>query len=82
VTAEVTKGTPEELFVVDAANLQRLKDKTEYQHFKEFEATEPRTYQRSTRLNQGTYYLVLRDRTLGILSSPSSDVKVMARLET
>ena len=32
-------------------------------------------------LPEGSYYLILRDTTMGILSMPSSDIKVTAILE-
>jgi hypothetical protein len=81
VTVEVTKGNPVDVLLIDEENLERLKSKAQFEQFADFEAVKSRTYRRSTRLNQGMYYLVLRDRTLGILSSSSSDVKVFARLE-
>jgi hypothetical protein len=81
VTVEVTKGNPVDVFVMDEANLQNLKNNVDFRHFVDFGAMESRTYKRSARMNQGVYYLVLRDKTLGILSARNSDVKVMARLE-
>lgn len=82
VTVQVTAGNPVDVFVVDERNLQLLQAKAQrFEQFAAFEAMEARTYQRSARLNQGVYYLVLRDRSLGILSSRTSDINVVARLE-
>jgi hypothetical protein len=70
------------VLVVDEQNLQLLQAKAQqFQQFSAFQAMEARAYQRSARLDRGTYYLVLRDRSLGILSARSSDISVMVRLE-
>lgn len=37
---------------------------------------ETKTYRRKSQLNQGSYYLVLRDRSLGILSAKATDIAV------
>lgn len=82
VTVQVTAGNPVDVFVVDEQNLQLLQAKAQqFQQFSAFQAMEARAYQRSARLDPGTYYLVLRDRSLGILSARSSDISVMARLQ-
>ena len=82
VTVQVTTGNPVDVLVVDEQNLQLLQAKAQqFQQFSAFQAMEARAYQRSARLDRGTYYLVLRDRSLGILSARSSDISVMVRLE-
>jgi len=80
VNVQVVRGNPVEVFVVDDQNLKVLQAKGTYKHFAAFAANESRAYQRSAHLNQGTYFLVLRDNTLGLLSSSTSDVKVVAKL--
>ena len=48
--------------------------------FHEFNATKTKTYRRKAKLNQGSYYLVLRDTSLGIPSQQTSDVAVKVTL--
>jgi hypothetical protein len=48
--------------------------------YSEFNAAKTKTYRRTGQFVQGTYYLVLRDTTLGVLSSSASDVSVKVQL--
>jgi hypothetical protein len=44
--------------------------------YNDFNATKARTFHRTSQLGPGTYCLVLRDTSLGILSAHASDVSV------
>ncbi len=81
VTLEVVRGNPIDIFVIPSSELENFKNSKQFRHFTDFMARKTKSYKRSSNLTAGVYYLVLRDSTLGILSSPSSDIKVMARLE-
>jgi len=48
--------------------------------YTDFSASKTKTYRRSGQLNEGSYYLVLRDTSLGILSSSASDISVKVQL--
>jgi hypothetical protein len=48
--------------------------------FTDFNAVKAKTYRRTGQLGQGSYYLVIRDTSLGILSAHASDVSVKAHL--
>jgi hypothetical protein len=63
--------------------LEKIKkaDWINVQVYGDFSATKTKTYNRSARLNQGIYYLVLRDTSLGILSAHASDISVKAELK-
>ncbi len=80
ISLTVVQGNPMDVFVMDEANLAKFKAKGNFQHASSFAATQTKSYNRSARLNQGVYYLILTDKTLGILSASASDVKVTARL--
>jgi len=48
--------------------------------YSDFNATKSKAFRRTSQVSQGSYYLVLRDTSLGILSARASDVSVKARL--
>ena len=50
------------------------------QVFTNFSATKSKTYRRESQLAEGSYYLVMRDTSFGILSASASDVSVKAQL--
>jgi hypothetical protein len=77
----VLHGNPVDVFVIgqdQLANLQALKW-SELHPYGNFNATKTQTYERTGQLPQGTYYLVLRDTSLGILSASASDVSLKMR---
>ena len=82
VTLEVVRGNPLDIFVIDADQLVAVQksDWNNVKSYNDFNAQKTMTYQRKARLNAGAYYLVMRDTSLGILSSPSSDISVKIRL--
>lgn len=43
--------------------------------------TKAMTFQHTERLTQGTYYVVMRDTSLGILSASTSDISLRVRVE-
>lgn len=78
----VTRGNGLDAYVVDQSEVERIKSVDgRFRHYTEFGAEKATSYKRSGKLPSGTYYLVLRDKTLGILSASTSDVRVRARLE-
>jgi uncharacterized paraquat-inducible protein A len=82
VSLQVVRGNPVDVFLVrsdqlDAVNRQDWRNVSAYGTFS---ATKTETYQRDGRLEQGAYYLVLRDLTLGILSARASDVSLKVQL--
>jgi hypothetical protein len=48
--------------------------------YSDFNATETREYHHTAQLGPGNYYLVLRDKSLGILSAHATDVSVKTML--
>jgi hypothetical protein len=81
VDLSVVKGNEVDVYVIAAGQLDALKAKKQFTHFQDFAAQKTKTYRRSARIAAGAYYLVLMDRTLGILSASASDIKTHARLE-
>jgi hypothetical protein len=79
VSLRVLRGNPLDVFLVTSSEMEAMKgtnDWTPYQGSAEFRATKTATYHRTAPLNEGTYFIVLRDRSLGILSQSASDVAV------
>jgi hypothetical protein len=78
VTAKVVNGNPVDIFLIPADQMDTLK-KSGWGNVKtygNFNATKTMAYHRTAQLGQGSYYLVLRDTSLGILSARASDVSV------
>jgi len=83
VTIEVgvRRGNDISIYVVRPDQMEKIKAKQGFRHVQDFEADKTKSYRRSGRLPAGSYYLVLMDKTLGLLSQSTSDVQVKARLE-
>jgi hypothetical protein len=81
VSAQVERGNPIQMFLTDGSGVDKLKagDRAAT-YIGAFYAPQARTFQHTERVNQGTYYLVLRDSSLGILSSSASDVSLKVQL--
>ncbi|GAB4565577.1 MAG: hypothetical protein Tsb0020_16570 [Haliangiales bacterium] len=77
---QVLKGNEVNVFVIDKAEITQLEQDKQFSHFQDFNAEKTKTLKRSGRLSQGTYYIVLTDKTLGVLSADSSDIRVKATL--
>jgi hypothetical protein len=82
VSLQVVQGNPIDVFVVTPDQLDAMKkeDWNNVKVYGNFNATKTRTYKRTGQLPQGSYYLVLRDTSLGILSSRASDISVKVQL--
>jgi hypothetical protein len=80
LSIEVTRGNPIDVFVIDSGAIADLKADRQFNQYSEFHANKAKSFKQTARLSQGVYYVVLRDTTLGILSSSSSDVAVKARI--
>ncbi len=78
VSLEVTRGNPIQVFLTDEADLSGF-DRPGW--LGPSQAGSNKSYKRAGRLRSGAYYLVVRDLSLGILFSSSSDVAVRVRLE-
>jgi hypothetical protein len=48
----------------------------DYKHVPDFEATHTKAFARLAVLAEGSYYLILQDQTMGLLSEQSSDIKI------
>lgn len=82
VSMQVQRGNPVELVVTDNKNVEELKSGSrQLSYFGGFYAVKAMTFQHSDRLNQGTYFVVMRDSSLGILSASTSDISLKVRVE-
>jgi len=59
----------------------KMAEKAQFVSFTNFNAQKTRSYRRSGHLGVGTYYILLFDPTLGVISETTSDVEVHANLE-
>ena len=81
ISAHVQRGNPMMMYLTDIDGLEKLKAGNQNTYLNNFYAPQASTFQHTGRVNQGAYYLVLRDKSLGILSSSSSDVTVKVHIE-
>ena len=83
VTLDVVRGNPLDVMLIPEHQLDALKndDWTSVQAYSGFNAAKTKTYQRENQMSFGNYYLVLRDTSLGIFSSPASDISLKVRLK-
>jgi hypothetical protein len=81
VIVDVVHGNPMDINVIRGSELKNFKDQNESKDEAEFTATKMKKYKRSANLNNGDYYLVIRDSSLGIFSVQNSEVKIMVQLE-
>ena len=71
-------GNPLNIFLTDADQLNAMQqgDWRQVRTYTNFNAVKSTTYRRTGQLGPGSYYLVLKDTSLGILSQSASDVAV------
>jgi hypothetical protein len=82
VSLRIVRGNPLDVILMDASQLDVLKNGGwgNVSSYTNFSAVKTTSYRRNSPVNQGTYYLVLRDTSLGILSQSASDVAVKVTL--
>jgi hypothetical protein len=81
VSAHVERGNPIQMFLTDSTGVDKLKaGERALTYIGGFYAPQASTFQHTDRINQGTYYLVMRDNSLGILSSTASDISLKVQL--
>jgi hypothetical protein len=82
VDLRIVQGNPVDVFLTDADQLDAMNraDWKQVRAYTEFNAVKTKTYRRTGQLRQGSYYLVIRDTSLGILSQSASDVAVKVAL--
>jgi hypothetical protein len=81
LTVEVEHGNALEVLVIPGPDLELFKNKKAFGSVTGFTAARTKHYQRKADLESGSYYLVLRDNSVGIFSTQRSDIKITARLE-
>lgn len=82
VNLQVVQGNPVDVFVVPSDQLDTMKreDWNNVKVYSDFNATKTKTFRRTGLLGQGSYYLVMRDTSLGIPVSRTSDISVKVQL--
>lgn len=79
---QVVNGNPVDVFVVTPDQVDKMNkaDWINVQAYADFNAMKTKTYKRTGQLGQGSYYLVMRDTSLGILFSSASDISMKVQL--
>jgi hypothetical protein len=82
ISLEVVNGNPLDVFLTTPDYRDALEQGNwkQVRVYSDFNATKSKAFRRTSQVGQGHYYLVLRDTSLGILSSRASDVAIKARL--
>ncbi len=82
ININVSRGNPIDVFLTPPDQLDTMKkeDWNNVKVYSDFNATKTMTYKRTAQLAQGSCYLVMRDTSLGILSSSASDISVKVQL--
>lgn len=82
VSTRVQRGNPVEVFVTDNSHLKELKSgNPRATYVGGFYAPKAMRFQHTEWFNQGTYFVVLRDTSLGILSASTSDISLKVSVE-
>jgi TolB-like protein len=81
VTVDVLRGNPVDVTVIPGSELENFKEQKKFNKVGYFTATKKKSFNRSADLESGDYYLVVRDSSLGLFSSQSSDIKILVKLE-
>lgn len=81
VSVQVKNGNELDVFIMQEDQLAAFRDKKPYRHYPQFEGKKTKNYQRHGQLGQGRYSLVVRDPSLGILSSSKSEMQIQINLE-
>lgn len=82
VNLEVVQGNPVDVILTTPDQLEAMKkdDWGSVKVYGNFNATKTQKYRRTGQLGQGSYYLVMRDTSLGILSASATDISIKAEL--
>jgi hypothetical protein len=75
------RGNAMEMFLTDAAGVEKLKSTGRGTYFGGFYATQSSSFQHTARMTQGQYFFVVRDKHLGIFSATASDVSLKAKVD-
>lgn len=81
IEVNVVNGNKIDVYLIPTTEYEHIRKNESFSYIRPFEATKTKAFKQEQRLNSGTYYIVLRDQTLGILSASTSDIKVIAKLE-
>jgi hypothetical protein len=82
IDMQVVEGDPIDIFLTAPDQLDTLEKMMwgNLRTYGDFSAAGTKTYRRTGHLAQGGYYLVVRDMSLGMSSSPASNISVKVRL--
>ena len=81
VAVEVVHGNPMDVIVIAGGQLEHLQKNEKFDSVPAFKPMRTRHYKQEAPLESGSYYLVLRDSSVGIFSKMRSEIKVNVRLE-
>ena len=82
VNLQVVRGNPINVLLAMPDQLETIQKGqwNQVRVYRDFTASKTKSYKRSGQVPQGDYYLVLRDTSLGILSSTATDITIKVQL--
>jgi hypothetical protein len=80
VTVNVVRGNPADISVLPGSELVKLKEGKAFDSIDLFKAVKVKKYERSAFLDAGELFLVIRDTSLGMFSTESSDLEISVKL--
>jgi hypothetical protein len=81
ISSAVQSGNPLLMYLTNPEGYQGLEISDRNTYWEGFAAQHSLNFQHTERVTKGTYYFVVRDNSLGILSQPSTDAAVKIHLE-
>jgi hypothetical protein len=80
IELNVVSGNPVTVKLIHSSDLLNFKNDRKTLDYPEFSAQDTRNYRRSNNLGESAYYLIVKDTSLGVLSSKASDIQIRASL--
>lgn len=81
IEVKVQRGNAMDVTFIPESSLAAMKAGQDFDVYPALKADKTKLYKRAAKLGAGTYYLVLSDKTLGLLSAGDSDVAIKVRHE-
>ncbi|HXY53543.1 MAG TPA: FlgO family outer membrane protein [Nitrospirota bacterium] len=81
VAVDVVHGNPMDVIVIEGGQLEHLQKNEKFDSVPAFKPMRTRHYKQEAPLEIGSYYLVLKDSSVGIFAKMRSEIKVTVRLE-
>ncbi len=81
IAVDVVRGNALDVYLVPSSELENVRNRREARTVPGFEAAKTENYRQSADIRSGNYHLVIIDKSLGVFSKESSDIKVSVQLQ-